>query len=439
PDRTNGIIYFVDCEYDGTTSYVWSLTLSDDSIEELDSIPYDVNDIFLIGNDIHVSYVDTPAYELLSDVIRPDGEVSAEWHNTGGGYNVEAINEIGGADGSYLYAGYNEEVIDIYTMSTFDLSSYDSGKITRITIWGYETSYNTGIEVGASNLLSPDPYRQYEFLFASPEGYTWKSATYSGLDFNQADLDDLELILKWFGYTPWPQSFAEIETLYAEVFFEGDFKDTELHIKNINQGTSVSQIVGPVADRSYNMSQVVVVGTDVYFLWKWSDNNVELLKYDSSGGIITQQLNTQTDFGPNTNLPPIDQRGLSYDENNIISFVLDDGSNTYYYYTYSISDDAFTKGVEYNISLMLDRNTASTVREKGLDLSEYKLYYIDTGGILTLFATPDLDAPIIAITDNFLMTSNGKLYERLESFADITKTITNGFLNQYDIGYPNYK
>ncbi|KKM71440.1 hypothetical protein LCGC14_1430590, partial [marine sediment metagenome] len=448
PDRTNGIIYFVDCEYDGTTSYVWSLTLSDDSITEVDSIPDDVYDVFLIGNDVHVSYA-VPTYVVETGIIRPDGDGSPlEWTNTGGGYHFEDVNDAivqpstSNPDGnriqttSQTYPAEEEE----FQMTTIDISGYDSGIVREITVWVYTYRgvrtelYIKGNKPGTTSYVyTPSPLAVWD----------WASATFSGLSLSQADLTDFEVTLLHSPYGVASGHNRIINVLYAEVKFEGDVDDTKddanISIKNLTDETSVSQYIGTRTGRSYDIGQVVVVGTDAYFLLKWSDENVELWKYDSSGGTIAQQLNVQTDFGPNANLPPVNQRGLSYDENNIISFVLDFGPNANYYHTYSISGDAFTRGSEYDIVLPLNRNTASGAMEKAFGVFEYKVYYIDIGGILTMLDTPNLDASIIAITENFLMTSNGKLYERLESFADITKTINDDFLNRYDLGYPNYK
>ena len=36
---------------------MWSLTLSNDSITEVNSEPYDIQDVYMIGDDVFISYI----------------------------------------------------------------------------------------------------------------------------------------------------------------------------------------------------------------------------------------------------------------------------------------------------------------------------------------------------------------------------------------------
>ncbi|KKL19687.1 hypothetical protein LCGC14_2462980 [marine sediment metagenome] len=144
---------------------------------------------------------------------------------------------------------------------------------------------------------------------------TTSEVTFSGLDLEDSDLDGLQIDLindVW----RWNADFS-VECCYVEVTFEGD-TTAELVIKNIDNGTSVSQDMGYITDGSYDISQVAVIGTDVYFNWKIANENVKLWKYDSIANTITEIK----DCGTNTELPPDDMRGISYDEDNTLYFVL---------------------------------------------------------------------------------------------------------------------
>ena len=147
---------------------------------------------------------------------------------------------------------------------------------------------------------------------------------WGSLNLVQADLDAFLLTARAHHTGPLGNT-SYLDEIYCEITWEGDITNATIEIKNITQSTIVSQVVGALADRSSSLGQVVVIGTDVYFLFKWSNEDVELWEYSSGGGTITQQLSSQTDFGTDTNLPPIPQWALTYDESNIISFVLGDG------------------------------------------------------------------------------------------------------------------
>ncbi|KKM69872.1 hypothetical protein LCGC14_1446350, partial [marine sediment metagenome] len=541
-DRTNGYIYYVDSDYDRTTSFVWYLDTSDDSIVEVDSAPDNIYDIFLIGTDVYMIYFSS-SYAIEIETIRPDGDVSIEWDNTGGGANFEDINEATNGDGNWIKSDGVDET-DLYTMTTADLSGYDSGKITQIKIYCYVKTDNVMVAVFLKvkgNKTGTTTYKSQGFTVTE---YLWISYTFSNLNLVQADLNDFEIYLFKDG-----AGNCFVETMYALVTVEGDVQ-AELYIKNITDSTSVSQSMGAVADRSYDMGQVVVVGTDVYFNWKWSNEDVELWKYSSTGSTITQKLSSQTDFGSDTNIPPQAQWALTYDNSNIISMVIGDGKeeistyvsqsdinvsngeyitfqgidedgniiayygwfdkvgngsgdpasanktgiifdisagglgsqavsdiiqtainstryfaagnaggasatvtfqnvyngnvdasadvdtgwaiatstagtdNTYYFHIYSVSGDTFTKKGEYDIALMLDRNTNTGNDppfnlEKAFHISEDKIYQIGKErGALNLISIFNFTGVIRAITDNFVIDVPGNIYQLVDQIAE---------------------
>ena len=187
-------------------------------------------------------------------------------------------------------------------------------------------------------------------------------------------------------------------------------------------GASWSSDMGARGALTWDTSQVVVIGAYVWFLWKWSDENVELWKWQ----IDTANFTEMEDCGANTELPPINQRAIAYDGSNVLTFVLQDtGDSKYYLYTYVIDTDTLTKGAEYDIALMLDRNNSGTIpneSEKAFGISNEIVYEIATtkGGVLQLQDCSAIaDANITAITDNFFMLVNGKMFEYTNMAPDI--------------------
>jgi len=92
------------------------------------------------------------------------------------------------------------------------------------------------------------------------------------------------------------------------------------------------------------------------------------------------------------------------------------------YYLHTWDGTTLTKKGEYNIALMLDRNsdssgTAPFNSERGFHLTDYYVYQIlrNRGGIWKISDLNHADTPptdvIIAITDKYLITNDAKLYE----------------------------
>lgn len=202
------------------------------------------------------------------------------------------------------------------------------------------------------------------------------------------------------------------------------FKETTLGIE--------TQDMGNDAARTHDFSQVAVVGGFAWYLWKWSDENVELWKYEIDNNAFTEM----EDCGANTELPPINQRAITYDGSNILQFVLQDtGDSKFYLYTYNITGDTLTKGAEFNVALMLDRNNVGidpNPLEKGFGITDKKVYEIkaNRGGIVQLQTISlQQNYNIIAITDNFLMLDNDPDFPMFE-FQDVMEKLTS-------ISYPD--
>ncbi|KKL64861.1 hypothetical protein LCGC14_2160750, partial [marine sediment metagenome] len=94
-------------------------------------------------------------------------------------------------------------------------------------------------------------------------------------------------------------------------------------------------------------------------------------------------------------------------------FILQNTTDQKYYYYISKLQGEDLSRYEMNISLIQNGPTTG----KAFHVSEYEVYSTDSEGELILQDTPNLDAPIIAMTENYIMTSNGKLYEYVESYT----------------------
>ncbi|KKM90989.1 hypothetical protein LCGC14_1233060, partial [marine sediment metagenome] len=382
-----------------------------------------IYDVFIIGTDVFMIYSSTQ-WETETAILRPNGDAEANWETPVAPDEHwdeidEAVTQPTAGDGNLVYNSLGNEY-DIYEMTSggINLGDYDGGVISKIRIWVYfqrQWSYPPDLQLeGKTNKIGATTYTGFNHFTGGV--FAWKSITFSGLAWGQADLDDLEIYIHGkfpYSYEVW------LDTMYAEITFSGD-NNGELNIKNIAQGSTVSQSMGSIGDRFYDISQVVVDDTNAYFNWQREGENTKLMKYDSNAGTITEIK----DSGPNTELPPDDMRGISYDGNDIIYFVLQDTSDLkYYLYDYEISTDTLTKGTEYNISLMLERN--AEWYEKAFDMQSGEVYQVTENG-LESFANSNFDAPIIAITDSYLMTSNGKLYEKnFDSTINFTVNLKN--------------
>lgn len=225
------------------------------------------------------------------------------------------------------------------------------------------------------------------------------------------------------GWTVPETSFCDVFILGGNEWMFINFENTETNHVFVRMGEfGVGDDDKDMGDHTilgiYDMGFVIIVGTDIYFLWKWSTENVELWKYDASGGGGGGGFTEMKDCGANTDLPDShNQRGISYDDSDLLYFVLKDTSDSKtYLYTYRISTETLTKKGQYNIVLMLDRNTAPGVLEKAFHISKNKIYQIDSNyEFLYNIANPNIEYGI-AITDNYLISTGANigLYEYIE-------------------------
>ena len=181
-----------------------------------------------------------------------------------------------------------------------------------------------------------------------------------------------------------------------------------------------SNNMGTIGVRTYEVSYLTVVSNIAYFLFKWSDENVGLWSYNDTTTVFTKL----EDMGANTSIPERKRQGIAYDGSNVLYFVLEDTNDSkFYLYSYIISTDILTKLGEHNVSLMLDRNTASGVMEKAFHIIEYKVYQLHPHASHQLYYISKVpsDAILIGITDNFLMNNDGDVFE----YIDVSSSMVN--------------
>jgi len=129
------------------------------------------------------------------------------------------------------------------------------------------------------------------------------------------------------------------------------------------------------AATSRRLSRITIVGDMFFFLhWDNNDDNTKLYKYDVGDDAWTklQDCGAGIQLSSNKNL-----LGISYDDSDKLYFVLyDSGDSKNYLYTYEITADTLTKGAEYNIALMMNRNTDAT---NAIPFNLEKAFGVETG------------------------------------------------------------
>lgn len=434
-DKDNHIIYLIDCDYDGGDSYVWSIDLSDDSIIEIESIPSDVFDIWRYNSKTWICYFGTTGYTLETGIINPQADIIAEWDTVGAGASHAArVNDSD--DGTYIETEGGDDSDDEFTFETIDMSGYDSvvepWQVYQIKIYirgGGPVSLGavdiTGNKAGMSEI---------NITYFAGLDWVWKSGVWSGLTLTQANLDDLQILFNSHAIFD-----CAISEIYAIVYFYGNDANAELTIRDIDGDTNHTEDMGAFGGRSWNISQITIVGSDFHFNFKWSNENVELWRFRT----IEEDFIELEDAGANTELPPIQQWAIAYDGLNILYFVLQDtGDSKYYLYNYQLTEDILTKGPQYDIALMLDRNTDATANipfnlEKAFEViigssNGRKIYQIakNRGALnyISNLAIKRTDGNIVSITDHFLF------YERLDNTIELWE-----FVNRIDeiVNFPD--
>jgi len=317
-DRTSNEIYFVDCEFDNTTSYVWKISLSDDSIMEITSKPCNIYDIWRYGNETFIMYFGTSGYTLETGNILPNEDITKQWTPLSDVDHYKNIDETS-ATLNTMDLNYTNvsDLIDSFKMSTIDMTGYDSAgvvdQVYQITVYYHIIAGTTSSKI----IISGNKTGLTETICAATP-YGWHSLTWSGLSLDQADLNDLQITLKSYIILSGIQLYA----MYCKIDFYGDISNSILTIENLDTPMTDTEDMGTFAGRSWDISQVTTVGDQFWFLFKWSNENCELWRYDLSLATFLQM----EDCGVNTELPTISRHAIAYDSNDILYFTLGTGT-----------------------------------------------------------------------------------------------------------------
>ena len=191
-------------------------------------------------------------------------------------------------------------------------------------------------------------------------------------------------------------------------------------------------ILGPLLV-TVEVSYAVVPSTgllDYILMDETSEDQVDFLSITKATGDLD---NIESE--PGVSFPPANQRGVAYNGSEFATFILTlDADGKEYLYSYSTTDTPadFTKGGEYNVALMMDRNTAFGVKEKAFHITNDNIYQLHSiiGYQLHLIALPPTDAVWVAITDNFIINDDGDVWE----YEDITKYVMDATINMKKMG-----
>ena len=409
-DGTN--IWLVDCDYDGTESKIWVLYTANDYASERFAFNADVYDIFRYNNETYIIYTEIQ-YTTATTEEYPDDDVGGagsgdHWtRSTGLSTRASHIDELKGAtpDGEYLNAISGTFTHDKVSISDANLGG---GKIIKMDVKVYAkvTSAGDGILKIAYDRQA-GVYSSYKEM-SSPiivdsTSFVW----YNWIREIFPSDEDIENGANW-----WIHYYGEdgagfnlhLEDLYVEfTYTTGTTTNIDLKIANLDHRIVYDNFMGDGSGRTYDISYTVKVGNYIYFLWKWSNENVKLWKWE----IGTENFTEIKDCGSNTDLADVlNQHGIAYNGVNHISFVLKDTSDSkIYFYTYGISDDDLEKGGECNVAIMMDRNTGSDYREKAFHITDYEIYELTNNKTnLLMIDSLALNSAVVGISDLYLIT-----------------------------------
>jgi len=181
-----------------------------------------------------------------------------------------------------------------------------------------------------------------------------------------------------------------------------------------------------VDDDNFEISMVVIIDDQAWFIVDNQDDDIcKICRYDESLNTVIEMENcdaaTSLPAWGTYNTPTV------YDGIDKISFKLKyDGDGKFYLCSYSIGDDTFTKGEEFNVTMMAERNCGGDIfgdpyTEKAIHTSSYFVYRLSIGvSPTTLYKIADLNncitpptSALSAITDTFVFADD-KLYKYID-------------------------
>lgn len=222
-------------------------------------------------------------------------------------------------------------------------------------------------------------------------------------------------------------------------FYTTDFVDGYIYVYSSDLKTELG-----------SMLYTAIIGDNAYIIYKYAIEAAKIYVKDLTDSSNPSLLET---LDSTLIIPYLEnQRGISVgSDNDTLYFVLkdtDDGLT--YLCTYVITTDTFTQVGEYNVSLMLDRNTNTSNDppfnlEKGFGLTvgtnSLSVYQISrTKGNLWKIAdlknNPDFTGHSIkGITDTYLITSDGS-NSQVSTFQDFSNYIIEALIYHPERSYP---
>ncbi len=185
--------------------------------------------------------------------------------------------------------------------------------------------------------------------------------------------------------------------------------------KAVNHASMTVGLVTVISTVAYFVS-AAQTDADIMKMWKFDGTNM-------NGGGFT---------GVHYNIPD-NCKTIAFDGNNTLSFTLQKSSDSsYHLWLADATTFTFTDHGVFGVSFMADRNnikTAPNELEKAFGIADEKVYEIKPrrGGIIQLQDINTItDANITAITDSFLMLTNGKMFEWTNISHKIYDFIYNG-------------
>ncbi|KKM77940.1 hypothetical protein LCGC14_1364910, partial [marine sediment metagenome] len=181
-----------------------------------------------------------------------------------------------------------------------------------------------------------------------------------------------------------------------------------------------------------NTSRITVIGTKTYH-HDYEQNIV--INYESATTTISFISSTIQDAEV-----PVDKNlvALAYDGDDILYLTAKDTNDSLnYLYSFSVTDETYTKLGAFDIALMSDDNVRGTTPpfnlEKGFHISEDKIYQIPLtyNGKLNLISVFDFTGTIKSITDHYIIDSGGKIYEMIDLIGSILEGLIYYSRNYY--------
>lgn len=183
-------------------------TITCSGIAKWDETGLSVNDDFKIGQNTVQIVEDIGAASGLAIVVmgqeisgggtetlRPDGDDTTEWANSGGGTHTQDVDEIvvepNAGDGNNIYSS-TDGAEDIFTMETHAMGG--NNVVKKIELWTYANPDSVLNVARAYFHTTSTGWSTDKYPLTSTYGsYSWKKVTWDNLSLDQADLDSLKI------------------------------------------------------------------------------------------------------------------------------------------------------------------------------------------------------------------------------------------------------